>query len=271
MEGRDEGDPRERQCRHADRRRHRLVHVDDVEPFALEESPDPEDRARAQDDVGKRAVRRDDHRAADGDHVRGRTLVPPAPRVQCVGKPPGRIVADDDPRLDAEPLERAGLVLRVFGDTAPERPGVRDDDPDLHAEGSCPKRAAVKPRCLRWAKKGLLVARRLRGRGGRLLRDSIVLCLRGRVALVDCRARECLFVHVQRVVTRGQVAVAVIDERRLHLRADVGRVPAARMEAAAGRRPDRARHVSFEDDPLPCLRQAWSEIESRAGGGVTSR
>ena len=49
----------------------------DVEPLALERLPDPEVRAGRQDDVRKRAVRRDDHRAPDRDHVRRRVAVTP--------------------------------------------------------------------------------------------------------------------------------------------------------------------------------------------------
>ena len=51
-------------------------------------------------------------------------------------------------------------------------------------------------------------------------------------------------------VARRRVALAVILERRLDLGADLLRDRAARAEAAAGRRVDRARHVALEHDPL---------------------
>ena len=66
-------------------------------------------------------------------------------------------------------------------------------------------------------------------------------------------ARESLLVHVERVVAGGEVAVAVVHERRLDLGADLRRVAAARVEAAAGGRVDRARHVALEHDPLALL------------------
>ena len=56
--------------------------------------------------------------------------------------------------------------------------------------------------------------------------------------------------RVQRVVAGGEAAAAVVDERRPLGRADLGRVAAARVEAAAGRRVDRARHLALEHDPL---------------------
>ena len=46
------------------------------------------------------------------------------------------------------------------------------------------------------------------------------------------------------------MAPPVVDERRLDLGANLGRVAAARMEPAAARRVDRARHVPLEHDPL---------------------
>ena len=34
---------------------------------------------------------------------------------------------------------RSGLVVSVLRNPSPERPRVRDDDPDLHARRSCPR------------------------------------------------------------------------------------------------------------------------------------
>ena len=56
-------------------------------------------------------------------------------------------------------------------------------------------------------------------------------------------------------MTSGEMSVAVIDERRLHLLAHLRRVAAPRMEAAAARRGDRARDVPLEHDALPLLGQ----------------
>ena len=52
------------------------------------------------------------------------------------------------------------------------------------------------------------------------------------------------------MVAGREVPAAVRDERRLLDRADLRRVAAARVEAAAGRRRDRARHVALEHDAL---------------------
>ena len=67
---------RHREHRDAGHGRHRLVQVEHVEALPLEHPPDPEDRARAEDDVRQRAVRGHDHRPADRDHVRRRVAVP---------------------------------------------------------------------------------------------------------------------------------------------------------------------------------------------------
>src|SRR5215210_1390857 len=55
----------------------------------------------------------------------------------------------------------------------------------------------------------------------------------------------------QGVMTGGEVTAAVVDERRPLHTADLGRVAASRMEAAATRGVDRARHLPGEDDALP--------------------
>ena len=86
--GRD-GRLRQRQDGDADRGRHRLVEVEHVEALPLEHAPDPEERARAEHDVRQGAVRRDDHRPADGDHVRRRVAVPAYARVERARERPG--------------------------------------------------------------------------------------------------------------------------------------------------------------------------------------
>ena len=131
--GRDDRLLREREDGDADGRGHRLVEVEHVEPLALEHAPDAEDRPRAEHDVGQRAVRRDDHRAADGDDVRRRVAVTADARVERTGELAGRIVAHHQPDVVPTGLERGGLKLRVLDDRPPERPRERHDDADLHA------------------------------------------------------------------------------------------------------------------------------------------
>ena len=53
------------------------------------------------------------------------------------------------------------------------------------------------------------------------------------------------------------------DQRRLVGRADLGRVAAARVEAAAARRVDRARHVALEHDPLALRRSRIGDRHRR--------
>ena len=119
---------------HADPRRHRLVQVDDVEALlARARAAADRQHSRREHDVRQRAVRRDDHRPADRDDVVRRLAVAPVPRVQRPRERPRRVVADDRPRLDAEPAQRLRLELRVLVDCAPERPREGHDDADLHA------------------------------------------------------------------------------------------------------------------------------------------
>src|SRR3984893_5579514 len=64
---------------------------------------------------------------------------------------------------------------------------------------------------------------------------------------ISCSFRE------QRMVARGVAPVAVVGEQRTLDLADLGRVSAARVEAAAGRRIDRARYLPLQHDSLtPC-------------------
>ncbi len=142
------GDDRAR-CRgereRRENRRQRLMDVDDVEALALPDPAHPHHGLRAEDDVRKRGVGRDDDRSPDGDDVVGRPRVPPLLRMEQPRQPPGRVVAHDDPDVVAEPLQRARLMIRVLLDSAPERPGVGDDDPDLHAS-TLPARQDQTPR-----------------------------------------------------------------------------------------------------------------------------
>ncbi len=72
-----------RESRDARHRRHRLVEMEDVETLAFENALDADDRARAEHDVRQRAIRGDDHRATDRDHVRRWIAVASDPRVEA--------------------------------------------------------------------------------------------------------------------------------------------------------------------------------------------
>jgi len=132
VEGRDDRAAGRRHHRGADHRGHRLVKVHHVEALALEHALDLRHGAGAEHDIRQRAVRGHDHRAADRDHVTRWLAVAPVPRVQHPGEAPRRVVADDRPRLDPEPLQRVGLELGVLEHGSPVGPRVRDDYADLH-------------------------------------------------------------------------------------------------------------------------------------------
>ena len=121
--------------RNADHWREGLVHVHEVELLTLERARDPPDGARAEHDVRERAVRRHDHRAADRDDVGRGRAAPPQAGVEGAREAPDGVVAHDRPGLDPEPAQGVRLQLRVLDDRTPERPRVRDDDPDLHRSG----------------------------------------------------------------------------------------------------------------------------------------
>jgi hypothetical protein len=113
-------------------RGHRLVQVQQIEIRVLEHAPHTEDRAGAEDDVRQRAVRRDDHRAADRDHLGRRVTVPADPRMEHARELTGRIVAHDQADLVSEVAERSRLKFRMLYHGAPEGPRKRDDDAHLH-------------------------------------------------------------------------------------------------------------------------------------------
>ena len=133
MPGRDDRALGVGERRDADDRRHRLVQVEQVELLLGQRVADPEHRARREDDVRERAVRRHDDGAADRDDPGGQVAVPTGARMQEPREPAGRIVPHQD--LDVVPAvaQRGRLVLGVLDDPAPVRPRERDDDPDLHA------------------------------------------------------------------------------------------------------------------------------------------
>ena len=70
--------------------------------------------------------------------------------------------------------------------------------------------------------------------------------------------------HHLREVTGGRVALAAVDQGRHLFGADRLRLPAAGAEGAARGRVRRARHVTFEDDPLALatLRSAIQPVRS---------
>src|SRR5207248_3047442 len=84
-----------------------------------------------------------------------------------------------------------------------------------------------------------------------VLRQRRLVCFGRRVPFRDLDPLQGRLIDIERMMTSGEVTVAVYDEWRLALLAHVGRVPAARMEAAIARRVDRARHLALEYDPLP--------------------
>ena len=125
---------RERERRDADRRRHRLVQVDEVEPL-LGAAPSR-----------MRLIERGESTMFGSDPFAGTTTERPTGitsggRWPCrpvrgwssrVSRP-GRVVAHHELHLVAARPERVGLVLGVLDDAAPVRPRERDDDSDLHA------------------------------------------------------------------------------------------------------------------------------------------
>src|SRR5205085_2494102 len=90
--------PQGERCR-AEHRREGLVYVQEVDALARERTAELRERARAQDEVRERAVTRDDHRAAEGDHAWGRRPGPSLPRVKHPAEGAGRVVADEETGL----------------------------------------------------------------------------------------------------------------------------------------------------------------------------
>src|SRR4051812_40453969 len=82
-----------------------------------------------------------------------------------------------------------------------------------------------------------------------------LVCFGRRVPLRDLDPLQGRLIYIERMMTSGEMSVAVIDEGRLDLLAPVGRIPAAGMEAATPRGVDGARHVPLEHDPPPLLRE----------------
>ena len=119
---RDNRASRERDRGDAHRRRHRLVHMDDVELLLVEDAPDPPDRPRGEDDVRKRPVRRHDDRPADRDDPLGERAVASAARVQEARELPRRVVPHQDLHVVPAPPQGVGLVLRVLDHPSPVRP-----------------------------------------------------------------------------------------------------------------------------------------------------
>src|SRR3954453_3864885 len=132
VERRDHGRGAPGERRDAQRRCHRLVQKGDVPLPPVQGLLDAEDRAWAEDDVRQRSVGRDDDRAPDRDHVGGRLTVAAVSRVEHSRELTRWVVPHDRLHLVPELLQGVGLKLRMLDDAAPEGPGVRNDDPDLH-------------------------------------------------------------------------------------------------------------------------------------------
>lgn len=132
MPGRHDRALRKRECGDAQGRGHRLVQVDQVEALLAEDVADTEDAARREDDVRQGAVRRHDHRPADGDDPGREIAVAARARME---KPRGaarRIVTHENRDIVTACPEGRRLILRVLDHPTPVGPRERDDDPDLH-------------------------------------------------------------------------------------------------------------------------------------------
>jgi len=96
--------------------------MEQVELLGLEHAPDPEERARAEDDVGQRPVGGHDHGASDRDHLGRRLPVAPEPGVENPREAARRVVAHHEPDVVPDRAERGGLELGVLDHGSPERP-----------------------------------------------------------------------------------------------------------------------------------------------------
>ena len=134
--GRVAGDNRrtvgDREGKRGEQRRERLVHMQHVELFLLENRPRAEHGPRAQDDIGERSVGGDDHRAPHRDDVVGRRVMAARARMKKLRQPAGWIVTDEDAGVDAQRAKRACLMVGVVHNAAPEGPGERYDDANFH-------------------------------------------------------------------------------------------------------------------------------------------
>jgi hypothetical protein len=110
--------------------------VENVEALAIEDAAEATREPRREHDVRQRAVGGDDHGASDRDDVIRWVAVTPVARVERARERPGRVVADDGARLDADPAKCIRLELRVLVYPSDEGPREGDDDPDLHGSKS---------------------------------------------------------------------------------------------------------------------------------------
>ena len=237
-----------REARDADRRRHRLVEVEHVEPLALEHAPDPEERARAEDDVRQRAVRGDDHRPPDGDHVRRRVAVAADPGVERTRELARGVVPHHEP-APRDPAPRA------------RRPGAR------RARRPRPRTTTRTARRCRSSRGEPMHAGRPRGRATRR-RSSVTP---GRDALPGCsrspssssskcaRKRAPDAGEMRRPCLREPVAARAASAwRRAH---------GDRPGTARGRRgPSRSSRSTSRVSPLWLRRTDDGEVGSSAAG-----
>src|SRR5205823_4986113 len=96
----------------------------------------------AEHDVRAAVVRRHRHGRPDRHNARRPPIEPPCVGMEQPPDRPRRVVAHDQTRLEAEPLERLRLRLGVLADAADVRPRERDDDADLHQPTKSLKRLA---------------------------------------------------------------------------------------------------------------------------------
>ena len=132
MEGGDGGPVPERERRRTEHRRQGLVDMQQVEMLTCEGTPKLWHSPWADDEVRKRPVSRHDHRPSERNHAGRRRTGPALARMEDPAEGPGRIVADQQSDPDADVFQGVHLRLGVLDHAAPERPGVWDDDPDLH-------------------------------------------------------------------------------------------------------------------------------------------
>src|SRR5262249_50650452 len=83
-----------------------------------------------------------------------------------------------------------------------------------------------------------------------ILPSRTCICSSFRLACTGDRARLRLHGITEGVMTCREAPETVVDQRRALDAADLGRIAAARVEAASGGWLDGARHLAFEHDPL---------------------
>ena len=113
--------------------RHRLVDVEQVELLAPEQAGEGGSSASWLSTMCVRELFAGTVTVVPIEITReGRLSRRPASGVQQLAKRAGRVVAHDQPRLEADPLERLGLRLGVLADPTDVGPRERNDDAHFH-------------------------------------------------------------------------------------------------------------------------------------------